>query len=106
MEVDHNKTIWTIGHSNLPIDVFIQMLHSFQIKVLADIRSFPGSKYCSHFNKEQLQETLKKEGIQYMHFVELGGRRKTTAASKNTGWKNTAFRGYADYMETETFKNS
>lgn len=41
-----------------------------------------------------------------MHFVELGGRRKTTAASKNTGWKNTAFRGYADYMETEVFKNS
>src|SRR3954469_12244683 len=102
----NNKTVWTIGHSNLPIDSFVKMLHSFQIKILADIRSFPGSKYCPQFNKEELQKTLTGEGIQYFHFRDLGGRRKTTADSKNTGWRSTAFRGYADYMESETFKKA
>ena len=35
--------------------------------------------------------------------VELGGRRKPLPDSKNTIWRNEAFRGYADYMETEAF---
>ena len=38
-----------------------------------------------------------------MHLVELGGRRKANKHTKNTGWRHVAFRGYADYMETEAF---
>jgi len=41
----------------------------------------------------------------YEHFPELGGRRKAKPDSKNTAWRNEAFRGYADYMETEDFRN-
>jgi uncharacterized protein (DUF488 family) len=35
---------------------------------------------------------------------ELGGRRKVDPNSKNTAWRHEAFRGYADYMETEAFQ--
>jgi len=42
--------------------------------------------------------------MQYAHFPELGGRRLARPDSPNTGWRNEGFRGYADYMMTESFR--
>lgn len=100
------KNIWTIGHSNHRMEDFLLLLQSFEIKVLVDIRRFPGSKKFPHFNKEELSSTLKKHNIEYLHYKELGGRRKPRPDSLNDRWENSAFRGYADYMETEEFKRS
>jgi uncharacterized protein (DUF488 family) len=101
-----NKTIWTIGHSTHSLAEFITMLQSFQIELVADIRSFPGSRRYPHFNKEALQVSLPQNNIQYIHFKDLGGRRKTNPDSTNTAWHHPAFRGYADYMQTDAFKNA
>src|ERR1035437_3548203 len=101
-----NKNIWTIGHSTHPIEKFIKMLKSCEIKILADIRSYPGSRYCPQYNKEILQKTLAEAGIDYIHIPELGGRRKAKPDSINVAWKHAAFRGYADYMETDAFKKA
>jgi uncharacterized protein (DUF488 family) len=98
------NTIYTIGHSNQPVETFIDMLRQQSVQLLADIRSFPGSRYCPQFNKEQMKTSLAAAHIEYIHMPELGGRRKTRADSINTGWKNLSFRGYADYMETDAFK--
>jgi uncharacterized protein (DUF488 family) len=95
--------IWTIGHSTRPIDVFISLLEEHGIRLLVDVRSLPGSKRYSQFNKEALANSLAKSGISYEHFPELGGRRKAKPDSKNTAWRNASFRGYADYMETDEF---
>jgi uncharacterized protein (DUF488 family) len=95
--------IWTIGHSTRSIDVFISLLEENGIKLLADVRSLPGSKRYPQFNREALAESLNARGIRYEHFLELGGRRKPNADSRNTAWRNASFRGYADYMETEEF---
>src|SRR5450759_5866358 len=92
------KIIYTIGHSTRTEEEFILILNSFKIELLADIRSYPGSKRYPHFNKENLQQTLIEHKIIYQHFPELGGRRKTLKDSKNTAWRTDAFRGYADYM--------
>jgi uncharacterized protein (DUF488 family) len=100
------KIIWTIGHSTHPINEFISMLKSFQIQLLTDIRSFPGSKRYPHFNKESLQVSLSANDIKYIHLKNLGGRRKPNKDSINTRWRVAAFRGYADYMETDAFKNA
>lgn len=97
------NSIWTIGHSTHTIEEFIEMLHSFQITLLADIRKFPGSRRYPHFNKEALEISLPAIGIEYLHLKELGGRRKPLENSRNTAWKNDAFRGYADYMQTDEF---
>jgi uncharacterized protein (DUF488 family) len=96
--------IWTIGHSTRNSDVFISLLEENGIKLLADVRSLPGSKRYPQFNKETLEESLKERGIRYEHFPELGGRRKSRPDSRNTAWRNTSFRGYADYMETAEFR--
>lgn len=96
--------IWTIGHSTHPILEFIKMLQSFGIEMLADIRTYPGSRFCPQFNEDRLQISLAEAAIDYEHMPQLGGRRKTSAHSKNTAWRNASFRGYADYMETDEFK--
>jgi len=96
--------IWTIGHSTRKIDIFLSLLEENQIKLIADVRMFPGSKRYPQFGREALAKSLGEHGILYEHFPELGGRRKPKADSKNTVWRNEAFRGYADYMETEDFR--
>ncbi len=101
---NENKIVWTIGHSTRSFEDFLALLNSFQITLVADIRSYPGSRKFPQFNKESLEITLPENHIQYVHLKELGGRRKVKPDSKNTGWRNFAFRGYADYMETDSFK--
>jgi uncharacterized protein (DUF488 family) len=96
--------IWTIGHSTRNIDDFICLLQEHAIKLLADVRSFPGSKRYPQFNKETLECSLEVAGIRYEHFPELGGRRKPGLNSRNTAWRNQSFRSYADYMDTEGFR--
>ncbi len=100
----HIKNIWTIGHSTHSFDELVAMLKSFKIAVVADIRSFPGSRKFPQFNKEALEVSLPQNNIQYIHLKNLGGRRKANPNSKNTAWRHPSFRGYADFMETEEFK--
>jgi uncharacterized protein (DUF488 family) len=97
------RQIWTVGHSTRKIDIFLSLLLKNEIKMVADVRLLPGSKRYPQFNKEALAQSLSEHGIRYEHFPELGGRRKAKADSRNTAWRNEAFRGYADYMETEDF---
>ena len=96
--------IWTIGHSTRAIDEFISLLEENEIRMLADVRAWPGSKRYPHFNKDALAESLIAHGIRYEHFRELGGKRKSKADSRNAAWRNASFRGYGDYMETEQFQ--
>jgi uncharacterized protein (DUF488 family) len=96
--------IWTIGHSTYEIVDFFAMLQGHHIGTVADVRRFPGSKRYPQFNQEQLSTSLGSNGIEYVHFPELGGRRRSRHDSPNTVWRNEAFRGYADYMMTETFQ--
>lgn len=100
------KTIFTIGHSTRSMEKFIILLKWFDISVLADIRQYPESRRYPHFNKESLKISLEKVDIHYTHFIALGGRKKPFPDSTNTVWRNAAFRGYADYMETTEFKSA
>ncbi len=79
------------------------MLQSFDIQAVADVRRFPGSRKFPWFNKDSLAVTLPDVGIEYHHFVHLGGRRRPLKDSHNDAWRLDAFKGYADYMETPEF---
>jgi uncharacterized protein (DUF488 family) len=98
--------IWTIGHSTREVDIFISLLEENGVRAIIDVRKLPGSKRYPQFNKDALAASLKEHGIIYKHFPELGGRRKAKADSRNTAWGNASFRGYADYMETEEFRDA
>lgn len=96
-------TIFTIGHSTLPIDRFVALLRAFGIGALADIRSVPRSRRNPQFNSDALAGTLKAADIRYVPLGALGGLRRAHKESPNTGWRNASFRGFADYMQTEAF---
>ena len=96
-------TIWTIGHSTRPIDVFLELLTLNRIEALADVRRFPSSPRQPHYNHGELKDALARVSIEYVGMPELGGRRRPRPDSRNTAWRNESFRGYADYMETDAF---
>jgi uncharacterized protein (DUF488 family) len=96
--------IFTVGHSTLPIQRFVALLHTYGIERLADIRTVPRSRHNPQFNAEPLADALKAENIEYVPLTELGGLRQPRKDSPNMGWRNESFRGYADYMQTEVFQ--
>jgi uncharacterized protein (DUF488 family) len=98
--------IWTIGHSTLTIESFLDALTTNAIALLVDVRRFPGSRRHPQFGREALAHSLASRGIDYAHYEALGGRRRPRANSHNTGWRNDSFRGYADYMETPEFSRA
>ncbi len=105
-EAPDKRSVYTVGHSTYQLADFVNLLVSFDIEAVADIRRFPGSRKHPWFNKEELSEELQRAGIRYAHLEGLGGRRKMQEDSKNSRWRNSSFRGYADYMETDDFKEA
>jgi len=98
--------IFTIGHSTLPIETFLEMLAAHGIRQLVDVRTIPKSRRNPQFGQDQLPASLEIHGIRYIHQPGLGGLRHARKDSINTGWKNASFRGYADYMQTPAFGDS
>ena len=96
-------TLWTIGHSTKAINEFLALLKSHGVTRLVDVRTIPRSRHNPQFDAHALDMSLEEAGITYIHQPQLGGLRKPKKDSINEGWKNTSFRGYADYMQTELF---
>jgi uncharacterized protein (DUF488 family) len=95
--------MFTIGHSTLPIDVFLDILRQNGVRWLVDIRTIPKSRHNPQFAQENLEQSLKEAGVEYRWQKSLGGLRHALKDSINTGWRNSSFRGYADYMQTPEF---
>jgi uncharacterized protein (DUF488 family) len=98
------RALFTIGHSNQPLESFLGLLKTHDIRLLADIRRYPGSRKWPWFGRDTLPKSLKAQGIAYRHFPELGGRRKPGPDSPNDAWRVPQFQAYADYMATPGFR--
>ena len=96
-------TLMTIGHSTLAGEVFVRALLKNDCDLLVDVRRYPGSKRHPQFGQERLFASLREAGIRCAWREGLGGRRSAQPDSINTAWRNEAFRGYADYMQTAEF---
>lgn len=67
--------VFTIGHSNHPLEAFRDLLLRHAVQIVVDARSSPYSQYCSHFNRDGLSAYLKEQGIEYRFLGDaLGGR--------------------------------
>ena len=98
--------VLTIGHSTRSLETFIDLLQAYGVKRLVDVRTVPRSRRNPHFNKEVLPAALLVARINYTHLPGLGGLRHARRDSPNTGWRNSSFRGFADYMQTEEFESA
>src|SRR5262245_43069031 len=94
-----------MGFSNRSWEETLEILNSFKIQRLVDIRTLPGSKHTPQFNLEHMKDALPRAGVEYIHMKNLGGLRKPRKdSSLNAAWENSGFRGYADYMQTPEFE--
>jgi uncharacterized protein (DUF488 family) len=97
--------LYTVGHSTRSLEELIAVLQSHSIETLADIRAFPMSRRLPHFNREQLESSLRRAQIGYIWLPQLGGRRKKIRDdSPHLALRSPSFRNYADYMLTEEFQ--
>jgi uncharacterized protein (DUF488 family) len=69
--------IYTVGHSTHQLDYFLELLKTYKINCLVDVRSVAASSYNPQYNKEPLPGFLKNNGVTYMHFAEEFGARHT-----------------------------
>ncbi|MFC0254538.1 DUF488 domain-containing protein [Massilia consociata] len=97
------EPVYTIGHSNRPIDEFVELLREHGIERLLDIRTVPKSRHNPQFGQDQLPQSLAAAGIDYQYVRDLGGLRRARKDTPNGAWRNASFRGYADHMQTLEF---
>jgi uncharacterized protein (DUF488 family) len=96
-----SDVLWTIGHSNHPLETFLDLLRRHAIEVLVDVRSSPYSGYCPHFNLEQLKPAVKAAGMQYLYLGDaIGGRAEGAEFYDEEGRAL-----YNKVAETEKFQN-
>jgi uncharacterized protein (DUF488 family) len=100
------RPLYTIGHSTRPFEGFLMLLQREGIEHLVDVRRFPASRRHPHFDGAALAAALRDAGIDYEHAPSLGGRRAARRDSRNLGWSNASFRGYADHTATEEFQDA
>jgi uncharacterized protein (DUF488 family) len=90
----------------LPIERFLALLYSYGIDRLVDIRTIARSHHNPQFNGTALASSLTAANLDYIHMQALGGLRHACKDSLNMGWRNGSFRGYADYMQTQRFRDA
>ena len=104
MEAPEMLAVLTIGHSNRAWKDFLEILRAHRVKRVIDVRSIPRSRHNPQFNRDTLATKLRAARIGYVHLRKLGGLRHARRDSPNMGWRNTSFRGFADYMQTSEFE--
>ncbi|MGH8701491.1 MAG: DUF488 family protein [Burkholderiales bacterium] len=98
--------LFTIGHSNRPLDELLEMLRSAGVKRLVDVRAVPKSRRWPQYNGTRLAQSLAAAGIDYAWRGEaLGGFRQPRPDSPNVALAG-AFRGFADHMARPAFASA
>lgn len=103
---DRANVVLTIGHSTRPLDGFILLLKQNGVAEVMDIRTVPRSRHNPQFEAGSIRQALNDNDIGYQHMPGLGGLRHPRPDSPNLGWRNTSFRGFADYMQTPEFERN
>lgn len=84
--------IYTIGHSNYPLERLIDMLKYHEINCVIDIRGTPYSRYNIQYNKETIAHTLKEAGFIYIYMAKEFAANRENKASYNK-------EGYSDFQK-------
>jgi uncharacterized protein (DUF488 family) len=95
-----------VGHSTHELGRFVELLRGQGIELLADVRTVPKSRRMPWFWGDALATSLPEAGIAYEHFRDLGGFRRPQPGSPNGGWRVEAFQGYADNMESDSWRGT
>jgi uncharacterized protein (DUF488 family) len=100
--MESELVVFTVGHSTRTIEEFIELLQANKVTLVVDVRTVPHSRHNPQFNKENLPNHLKPNGIKYIPMPDIGGLRRPKPNSENLAL-DTDLRGYADFMQTKEF---
>lgn len=83
---NNDNAVFTIGHSNHTLSLFIGLLKKFKVEMVIDVRSRPYSRHVPQYNKPDLQAALQKNGFKYLFLGNrLGGMPKDKQFYDQTG---------------------
>ena len=95
----------TFGHGTASSEELAALITRAGIQLVVDVRTVPKSARHPQFRREELEAWVPKlSGAAYRWEKDLGGFRRPRPDSANIALRNSAFRGYADYMDTAPFK--
>src|SRR5690606_18557660 len=99
--------VFTVGHSDHPLDDFLELLDGAGIQVVVDVRKLAGSRHNPQFHEDALAAALGDAGVGYRRETALGGRRpvsREVSPEVNGLWQNRSFHNYADYALSPEFR--
>lgn len=99
--------LFTVGHSNRPLDEFIALLSENSIRAVVDVRKLAGSSRYPWFDADALGDALAEKGIELRRLDGLTGRRpvsRTVPFEVNAWWQNRSFHNYADHALSAQFR--
>jgi len=96
----------TFGHGTAAEDELVALLRGAGVRLVVDVRRFPGSRRHAHVAREELERWLPAADVRYRWDPRLGGRRAVPpgAEDEDTWWQVAAFRAYAAHMRSEEFR--
>jgi uncharacterized protein (DUF488 family) len=78
------QVLLTVGHSDRPLEEFVELLQVHGTTIVADVRKMPGLRRNPQFGRDTLPQALRLAGIGYVHLPGLGGLRRRRPDSPNT----------------------
>ena len=69
------KRLFTIGYSGFTLTQFVSRLKQYHIGIVVDVRSTPYSKFRPEFNRENLENGLTREQVDYVWMGDSLGAR-------------------------------
>ena len=100
--------IWSIGHGTRTTDELAALLTEAGVEIVIDVRRYPAGRRQPHLSRARLAVDLPARNLGYEWWGEaLGGRRRPSPdAGATTGWRSPAFAGYAEHMDTQSFRDA
>jgi uncharacterized protein (DUF488 family) len=101
-----NRTLWndsrsleqadffTIGYAGRKLEEIIDALVKAGVRCLVDIRQYAVSMYRPELSKNNLKRHLERNGIQYLHYPDLGVPRDIRAKAIETGSRDVIWDWY------------
>jgi uncharacterized protein (DUF488 family) len=104
--VDASPTLLTFGHGTADQRQLVELLEATAVRLVVDVRRFPGSRRNPHVATDAMQQWLPAHGIRYRWEPRLGGRRRvpSTQPGIDPWWRVEAFRAYAAHTRTDEFQ--
>lgn len=90
----------SLGHGRLTENEINTLLRDAGVRVLVDVRRFPGSRRHPHVNRAALERRLPSMGVSYRWDQRLGGRRSGIDSELDAWWTVPAFRAYAAHLRS------